>query len=73
MGRYPSDPLRMRVLGLERRVRTHHLGPGTLRVGKRRFWVEDVEVVVRYSLPVIWEPGTTGAPPSQRPRPEGAR
>ncbi|NLG68463.1 MAG: hypothetical protein GX496_02685 [Firmicutes bacterium] len=63
----------MRVLGFERRVRTRHLGPGTLRVGKRRFWVEDVEVVVRYSLPVIWEPGPAGMPPSQRPRFEGSR
>lgn len=62
MGRYPRDPLQLRVLGLERRVVTRHLGPGPLKVGKRRFWVDDVEVVIRFAVPAVWEPHRRGRP-----------
>lgn len=73
MSRYWGDPLRLRVLGLESHVRTRHLGPGTLRVGRRRFWVEDVEIVIRYSVPAVWQPGPSTARPPGAASPGGRR
>lgn len=73
MGRYEKDPFELRVFGLESRSRTHHLGPGPLQVGKRRFWVDDVEVVIRYAVPTVWEPPRTGRRPPGDANPDVRR
>ena len=67
MGRYPGDPEKLRVIGLESRQHRNRLGPGPVTVAGRRFWADEVEVVIRVALPAVWEAGGQQARPGRRP------
>lgn len=68
MARYPGNPDRIHVLGLQSCCRRRRLGPGLVRVGTRRFWAEEVEVVIRFAVPAVWrpEPRRPGPSPGAR-------
>lgn len=63
VGRYPADPHKLDVVGIEAHLRRRRLGPGPVKVGARRFWAEEVEVVIRYAVPSVWR--ASGQRPSR--------